>query len=219
MPGRQLGLLHGRLRPHRARIPNGTTGCLRSSHVQASHAEPVRTTFRITLSSSTTLPLPTRPMPGPVRSPRSDMTAPPITSTTSTTSINAVKRGQPSGGELPQSARLIRMVTPDTPIRSTSRPFIVNVINFLQKSPGLGRHGGGDPLRRLRRLVRPSDGPDCESIDQPGRTRLPAPAPAATAAPRCPASIPATRTPQGRCGYGPRQPLLVISPWATQQHG
>ena len=32
---------------------------------------------------------------------------------------------------------------------------------------------------------------------------------------RCPASV-RTAHAQGRCGYGPRQPMVVISPWSKQ---
>ena len=51
---------------------------------------------------------------------------------------------------------------------------------------------------------------------RPLRTRLPAPAPAAAAPTALPGVSSGHAHAQGRCGYGPRLPLLVISPWARQ---
>ena len=48
--------------------------------------------------------------------------------------------------------------------------FIVQVMNFPPDAPGMARHGGGDCLRRLRWLVRPSGGASGERFaQQPGR--------------------------------------------------
>ena len=85
------------------------------------------------------------------------------------------------------------------------------MINFLQKSR-LVVHGCRDLLGRFRWLVRPSDAAAGESVrnqrrhahwNRPLRNRQ-------SALP----GVPPRAHAQGRCGYGPRLPLLVISPYA-----
>ena len=70
-------------------------------------------------------------------------------------------------------------------------------------------HGGGHRLRRQRRLVRPQDGSDREPVDRRRPRR-------AHRGRRPVAANPARVSGgyQDRCGYGPRQPLLVVSPYA-----
>ena len=97
--------------------------------------------------------------------------------------------------------RATRTATPATPIRSTSRHFLVDTINALQQLARLERHRGLHRLRRLRRLVRPRHAADRQPVDDP-RGRAHGAGSAATP----------TRTAGGyqdRCGYGPRLPLLV----------
>ena len=95
--------------------------------------------------------------------------------------------------------------------------FIVDVINFLQQSAGMGEHRGGHCLRRFRRLVRPPDGPDREqSTRSADALTAPGQCGDGTALP-CLESIRRQHA-QGRCGYGPRLPLLVISPWAKPNY-
>jgi phospholipase C len=93
--------------------------------------------------------------------------------------------------------------------------FIVNVINFLQKqrdwestavviayddSDGWYDHA-------LGQIVNQSS-TDADVLSGPGACGVGASA--------LPGTNPATAHAQGRCGYGPRLPLLVISPWARR---
>lgn len=91
--------------------------------------------------------------------------------------------------------------------------FLVNTINFLQKSPewnstavvilyddsdGWYDHQMGPIVNQSTSSADALTGPGaCGN----GSQALPGPGPSVAPA-------------QGRCGYGPRQPLLVISPWA-----
>ena len=79
--------------------------------------------------------------------------------------------------------------------------FVVNEINALQQTPGLDEHRGRHRLRRLRRLVRPRlqrrHNPSQTRRRRPHRHRRRAAAGSSLAGQ------------QGRCGYGPRLPLLV----------
>jgi len=94
--------------------------------------------------------------------------------------------------------------------------FLVNVINFLEKTPYwndtavviLYDDSDGWYDHQLGPIVNQSTSP-ADALTAPGAcgngsTALPGPDPAAN--PHA----------QGRCGYGPRQPLLVVSPWAKE---
>ncbi len=82
------------------------------------------------------------------------------------------------------------------------------------KSADLEQHGGGHHVRRLRRMVRPSDRADRQQSRRARSDALTGPGACGTArdfAARLQSGNPHAL---GRCGYGPRLPLLVISPWA-----
>ena len=93
--------------------------------------------------------------------------------------------------------------------------FIVNLINFLEKSREweetavviLYDDSDGWYDHVMSPIVNQSTSP-ADALTAPGAcgdgsTALPGPQPGTTHA-------------QGRCGYGPRQPLLVVSPWAKR---
>ncbi len=93
--------------------------------------------------------------------------------------------------------------------------FIVNVINFLQKSPDwdntavviLYDDSDGWYDHQLGPIVNQSTSP-ADELTGPGAC-----GDGSTALPGIDSSNPHA---QGRCGYGPRQPLLVISPWSRE---
>ena len=93
--------------------------------------------------------------------------------------------------------------------------FVVNVVNFLEKTPYwdstavviLYDDSDGWYDHVMSPIVNQSSSP-ADALTGPGAcgdgsTALPGPQTGTTHA-------------QGRCGYGPRQPLLVISPWAKR---
>ncbi len=93
--------------------------------------------------------------------------------------------------------------------------FIVNVINFLQKSPDwdntavviLYDDSDGWYDHQLGPIVNQSTSP-ADALSGPGAC-----GDGSTALPGIDSGNPHA---QGRCGYGPRQPLLVISPWSME---
>jgi phospholipase C len=93
--------------------------------------------------------------------------------------------------------------------------FLVNLINFLQKSPGwnatavviLYDDSDGWYDHQMSPIVNQSTSP-ADALTGPGAC-----GDGSTALPGFDLTNPHA---QGRCGYGPRQPLLVISPWAKQ---
>jgi phospholipase C len=93
--------------------------------------------------------------------------------------------------------------------------FVINVINFLQKTEDwdstavviLYDDSDGWYDHVMSPIVNQSTSP-ADNLTAPGAC-----GDGSTALPGIDASNPHA---QGRCGYGPRQPLLVISPWARQ---
>jgi phospholipase C len=91
--------------------------------------------------------------------------------------------------------------------------FVVRVANFLQAQPEW-------PNTALVVLYDDSDGwydhqlGQIVNSSQSAGDALTAPGACGTGANALPGLNPATKHAQGRCGYGPRQPLVVISPWA-----
>ena len=145
--------------------------------------------------------------------------------------FDALNGGQPAGGQLPQGARPSRTATPVTPNPVDEQNFVISVVNALQASAGVELDGGRRRLRRLGRLVRPPGAADREPLVQRAdalTTRLNGGAASATAARsraarrrrrRCSGGAGDGGAPvavQGRCGYGTRVPLLVISPFAKK---
>ena len=95
--------------------------------------------------------------------------------------------------------------------------FVVNTINFLQQQRTGSRRRWSSPMTtptdgtiiRLGPIVNQSaTTAGCADGSRPVRQRRQR---------ACRASTPTPLHAQGRCGYGPRLPLLVISPWAKQQ--
>ena len=93
--------------------------------------------------------------------------------------------------------------------------FLVDIINFLQALPSWSStavvvmydDSDGWYDHQMGPIVNTSTGP---------ADALTGPTPAATAATSLPGLNPAITHALGRCGYGPRLPLLVVSPWARQ---
>jgi phospholipase C len=91
--------------------------------------------------------------------------------------------------------------------------FVVRVANFLQGQPEW-------PNTALIVLYDDSDGWYDHQLGQivnsskSAADALTAPGSCGSGAAALPGINPATTHAQGRCGYGPRQPLLVVSPWA-----
>ncbi|HYL13364.1 MAG TPA: alkaline phosphatase family protein [Terriglobales bacterium] len=93
--------------------------------------------------------------------------------------------------------------------------FLVNIVNFLQRSPEwastavvvLYDDSDGWYDHQMGPIVNQSTSP-ADALTGPGACGN-----GATALPGIDSTNPHA---QGRCGYGPRQPLLVISPWAKQ---
>ncbi len=93
--------------------------------------------------------------------------------------------------------------------------FLVNTINFLQLLPSwkstavviLYDDSDGWYDHQMGPIVNTSTGP-ADSLTGPGAC--------GTAATSLPGLNPANMHALGRCGYGPRQPLLVVSPWAKR---
>src|SRR3984957_4710578 len=91
--------------------------------------------------------------------------------------------------------------------------FVVKVANFLQGQPEwantalvvLYDDSDGWYDHQLGQIVNGSKSP-ADALTGPGSC--------GSGATALPGLNPATAHAQGRCGYGPRQPLLVISPWA-----
>jgi len=91
--------------------------------------------------------------------------------------------------------------------------FVVKVANFLQGQPEwantalvlLYDDSDGWYDHQLGQIVNSSKSP-ADALTGPGSC--------GSGATALPGINPATTHAQGRCGYGPRQPLLVISPWA-----
>ena len=137
---------------------------------------------------------------------RRDRHAPirPTTSTTSSDFWAAARRRQPAGGLLPQGGRRTRTATRRTPTRSTSRLPRRRSINGIQQLPDW-------PDTAVIIAYDDSDGwydhvmPPIVNASRRPPTRSPAPACAAARRRRSAGY-------QDRCGYGPRLPLLVISP-------
>jgi phospholipase C len=93
--------------------------------------------------------------------------------------------------------------------------FVVNTLNFLQSLPTwsstavviLYDDSDGWYDHQMPPIVNTSTGPS-DALTGPGAC--------GTAATALPGLNPANLHALGRCGYGPRQPLLVISPWSRQ---
>jgi phospholipase C len=125
-----------------------------------------------------------------------------------------------AAGNLPAVSFLkapgFRMATPATPIRSTSRPSS-STRSMRSSSLLLAQHRHHHRLRRLRRLVRPPHrlrqrlATTADVLNGSGVCI------STTAAAALPGQLHRPRV-QGRCGHGPRLPLLVISPWAKKNY-
>jgi phospholipase C len=95
--------------------------------------------------------------------------------------------------------------------------FVVRVANFLQAQPEW-------PNTALVLMYDDSDGWYDHQLGQivnPSKTAadaLTGPGACGNGAGALPGINPATTHAQGRCGYGPRQPLLVISPWSKHNY-
>lgn len=93
--------------------------------------------------------------------------------------------------------------------------FLVNTINFLQTLPSwrstavviLYDDSDGWYDHQMGPIVNTSTGP-LDGLTGPGAC--------GTAATSLPGLNPANMHALGRCGYGPRQPLLIVSPWAKR---
>jgi phospholipase C len=93
--------------------------------------------------------------------------------------------------------------------------FVVTVINFLQKQPDWDStavviaydDSDGWYDHQIGPIVNPSS-TDADALTGPNAC--------GNGAKALPGVNPATLHAQGRCGYGPRLPLLVISPWAKR---
>jgi len=96
--------------------------------------------------------------------------------------------------------------------------FVVHVANFLQAQPTwsstalivLYDDSDGWYDHQLGQIVNPSKSP-ADALTAPGACGN-------GAAAALPGVDPSTLHAQGRCGYGPRQPLLVISPWSKHNY-
>jgi phospholipase C len=95
--------------------------------------------------------------------------------------------------------------------------FVVRVANFLQSQPEW-------PNTALVVLYDDSDGWYDHQLGQivnsskSAADALTGPGSCGTGTTALPGVNPATAHAQGRCGYGPRQPLIVISPWAKHNY-
>jgi phospholipase C len=95
--------------------------------------------------------------------------------------------------------------------------FVVQVANFLQAQPEwpntalivMYDDSDGWYDHQLGQIVNPSKSP-ADALTGPGSC--------GNGAGALPGINPATTHAQGRCGYGPRQPLLVISPWSKHNY-
>jgi len=92
--------------------------------------------------------------------------------------------------------------------------FLVNTINFLETLPTWSTavvvmydDSDGWYDHQIGPIVNTSTGP-ADALTGPGAC--------GTAATALPGLNPANAHALGRCGYGPRQPLLVVSPWSRQ---
>jgi len=93
--------------------------------------------------------------------------------------------------------------------------FIANTINFLEAQPTWSStavvimydDSDGWYDHQIGPILNTSTGP-ADALTAPGAC--------GTAATSLPGINPANTHALGRCGYGPRQPLLVVSPWARQ---
>ncbi len=109
------------------------------------------------------------------------------------------------------------MATPDTPIRIDEQQFIVHVINFLQSQPSWSSTAVviayDDSDGWYDHQMPPIVNQSATSADSSQEM-----AHAAAEPLLFPASPRTAVHAQGRCGYGPRLPLLVISPYAKQNY-
>ena len=199
--------------------PNGTTGCDRShtSRVTGLLVERLHPAPR----AVPVLPVDRQPEAPPAdvgrghrHERRSRRTISTILPTSTRRSTPATSRRSCSSSRPP-----IRTATPDTPIRSTSRRFVVQVLNDLQQRPEWKNtavlltwddsDGWYDHLMGpiVNSSVGPVDALDADGLcgDGTGDSAGISPAPPTTHA-------------LGRCGYGPRLPLLVMSPWARRNY-
>ena len=96
--------------------------------------------------------------------------------------------------------------------------FVVTVINFLQKQRDWGSTAVVIAYDDSDGWYDHQIGADRQSVEHRRGCAHAVPAPAATAPTALPGVEPATLHAQGRCGYGPRLPLLVISPWARHNY-
>jgi phospholipase C len=95
--------------------------------------------------------------------------------------------------------------------------FVVQVANFLQNQPEwentalilLYDDSDGWYDHQLGQIVNPSKSP-ADALTGPGAC--------GNGAAALPGINPTTLHAEGRCGYGPRQPLVVISPWAKHNY-
>jgi phospholipase C len=122
-----------------------------------------------------------------------------------------------SAGNFPQVSFLkaisIQDAHPGNSDPLDEQQFVVKVANFLQAQPEwantalvvLYDDSDGWYDHQLGQIVNPS-ATAADALTGPGTC--------GSGATALPGIKPATTHAQGRCGYGPRQPLLVISPWA-----
>ena len=144
--------------------------------------------------------------------------------------FDALQAGNFPAVELPQGARLSGRARGLLRTRSTSRTSSTSVVT---RRAGRAASGSSTAdrlrVRRLRRLVRPPGAADREPVDERAPTRSTARASATSgaqqngAAPTTPllgnaGGRRSARPAQGRCGYGTRIPLLVVSPFAKKNY-
>ncbi len=188
---------------------NGTTGCARTHHFSWSQTPPRRITSRTTSHSNTTSPLPIRPMrvPLPPRAVgRTDAANHQYDVHDFYDAINA--------GNFP-AVNFLKAPGYQDGHAGYSDPldeqaFIVKVINFLQQS-------GYWSSTAVVIAYDDSDGwYDHQMPPIVNQSASPADAPGfcGTGANALPGVASGTAHAQGRCGYGVRMPLLVISPWS-----
>jgi phospholipase C len=194
-----------------AKNPNGTTGCKRSSAGLATTIGdyiPHHAWFQY--YKSTANPSHTRPASiaeighdGPANH-EYDLTD----------FVNAVKAGQfPAVSFIKAQSFQDGHAGYSDPL--DEQTFVVNLINFLQKQPDwestaviiMYDDSDGWYDHQMGPIVNQSTGP-ADALSGPGAC--------GGASNALPGLDPGNTHALGRCGYGPRQPLLVVSPWARE---
>ena len=126
------------------------------------------------------------------------------------------REGRQFSRRCPTSSRMpIRMATPATPIRWTSRPATVALINFIEQQPDWKDTA-------IFIAWDDSDGWYDHAYAKPTHASFDAQADQVNGSGKCgtgtaPAGVEGKPV-NGRCGPGTRLPFLVISPWARANH-